>query len=127
MPDNITYSTDPAGVPGGTIQITDVNASTHHMPVMKLALSADGSTVLIPATTVGISVAFSSQNQVQGDISHDSTDTGAVFKVGGRAVSFGATPSPVAADDRTHMLFTRQGIPWFLGGGPNIKTIVGAA
>src|SRR3990167_2102583 len=101
---NITYSTDPAGGPAGSIQATDANASTHHMPVFKLAIATAGSTVLIPATTSDGLLGQLSSNRVQGDVAHDSTDTGAVFKMGGRAASFGATPTPAAADDRTHWL-----------------------
>ena len=53
MADNVTYSTAAGGVPSGTIQVTDVNASTHHMPVFKLAVSADASTTLVPSSSVG--------------------------------------------------------------------------
>lgn len=66
MSDDLTYSTDAAGVPGGTVQITDfATGSSGHMPVFKLAVSADGSTTLIPSSsTAGMTVNISTASGV---------------------------------------------------------------
>jgi hypothetical protein len=41
------------------------------------------------------------------------------FLGGAAAVAFGATPTPVTAATLSHLIATRHGIPWMLGGHPN--------
>jgi len=57
---------------------------------------------------------------VSGDVAHDSPDAGEPVKVGMTAVDLGATPTAVAAADRTRWIATRAGVPFTLGGHPNI-------
>ena len=57
---------------------------------------------------------------VSGDVAHDSADAGEPVKVGMKAIDLGATPTAVAANDRTNWFATRAGIPFVLGGHPNI-------
>lgn len=60
MADDITYTdTSPAGVPNSTKQVTDEHASRGHMPVVKLAYSADGDASLITADANGLEVQVS--------------------------------------------------------------------
>ena len=59
---------------------------------------------------------------VSGDVAHDSPDAGEPVKMGMKAVDLGATPTAVAANDRTNWLATRAGIPFVLGGHPNVQT-----
>lgn len=59
---------------------------------------------------------------VAGTIAHDSADSGNPLKIGAKAVSFGATPTAVAGDDRTDLYANRAGILFVLGGHPNIIT-----
>jgi hypothetical protein len=59
---------------------------------------------------------------VAGDVAHDSPDAGEPVKIGAKAVSLGATPTAVAAADRTDLLASRAGILFVLGGHPNIVT-----
>lgn len=61
-----------------------------------------------------------------GDVAHDGVDSGNPVKQGARAVAHGANPSAVAAADRTDLLANRHGIPFVLGGHPNIVTIEAA-
>jgi len=57
---------------------------------------------------------------VSGDVAHDSPDAGEPVKVGGKALDLGATPTAVAANDRTNAAFMRNGVQFVLGGHPNI-------
>lgn len=56
---------------------------------------------------------------VGGGVAHDAADSGNPFKVGYRAVDLKATPTAVAANDRTDAFATRSGIPFALSGHPN--------
>lgn len=58
-----------------------------------------------------------------GGVAHDGVDSGNPLKVGARAVSLGATPTAVAAADRTDVLATRAGQLFVLNGHPNIVTV----
>ncbi len=58
-----------------------------------------------------------------GDVAHDGADSGNPIKVGGKAIAHGANPSAVAAGDRTDLYANRHGIPFMIGGHPNIVTV----
>lgn len=60
---------------------------------------------------------------VQGDTAHDGVDAGNPVKVGGVAVSHSASPTAVAAADRTRWIFNRDGVPFVIGGHPNVVTL----
>lgn len=62
----------------------------------------------------------------QGTIAHDAVDSGNPHKMGGKAVAHGSNPTAVAAADRTDWYFNRHGIPFVIGGHPNIVTIEAA-
>lgn len=59
---------------------------------------------------------------IAGDIAHDGVDSGNPLKIGMRALAHGTNPTAVAAADRTDWLANRAGIPWVIGGHPNIIT-----
>jgi hypothetical protein len=59
---------------------------------------------------------------VNGDAAHDAVDTGNPVKIGGVAVSGSATPTSVASGDRTRFIANQHGIPYVLGGHPNLIT-----
>lgn len=52
-------------------------------------------------------------------LAHDDVDAGNPLKIGGAAVSFGATPTAVAAADRTRFIGTRAGVVFTQPGHPN--------
>lgn len=57
MADDVTYtSTNPAGPPDALKQATDEHATRGHMPLVKLAYSADGDATHIPADANGLTV-----------------------------------------------------------------------
>jgi hypothetical protein len=57
-----------------------------------------------------------------GDVAHDAADSGNPLKVGGVAVSGSASPTSVAAGDRTRFIANQHGIPYVVGGHPNLIT-----
>jgi hypothetical protein len=61
-------------------------------------------------------------SQLDPIVAHDAVDSGAPYKMGFRAIAHGANPTAVAAADRTDWLANRHGIPWVIGGHPNVIT-----
>lgn len=57
-----------------------------------------------------------------GNVAHDAVDSGNPVKVGYKAIAHGANPTAVAASDRTDSYANRHGIPWVMGGHPNVIT-----
>ena len=55
-----------------------------------------------------------------GDIAHDAADSGNPQKIGFKALAHGSNPSAVAANDRTNAYANRHGVPWVIGGHPNV-------
>lgn len=56
----------------------------------------------------------------RGDVAHDGVDAGNPVKVGHVAIAHGANPTAVAAADRTNGYANRAGIPFVIGGHPNV-------
>lgn len=63
---------------------------------------------------------------VSGDVAHDTTDAGEPVKVGAVAIAHGTNPTAVAAADRTNLYANRAGVPFVIGGHPNIVTLEAA-
>lgn len=61
--------------------------------------------------------------RVAGTKDHDAVDDGSPVKIGGRAIAHGANPTAVAAADRTDWYFSRAGIPFVIGGHPNVVCV----
>ncbi len=57
---------------------------------------------------------------VAGDIAHDGVDSGNPVLQGRRTIAHGTNPTAVAAADRTVLYANRAGIPFTIGGHPNI-------
>lgn len=57
---------------------------------------------------------------IQGNVNHDVVDSGNPIKVGAKAIDHGANPTEVEAGDRTDNYSNRAGIPFVIGGHPNI-------
>lgn len=75
------------------------------------------------AAATDIAEVSNQAQQMTGDEAHDAADAGNPVKVGGKAIAHGSNPSAVAAADRTNWLFNRAGVPFVIGGHPNIQTI----
>lgn len=59
---------------------------------------------------------------VAGDVAHDGVDSGGPVKVGAVAIAHGTNPTAVAAADRTNLYANRAGVPFVIGGHPNVIT-----
>lgn len=81
------------------------------------ALKVDGSAVTQP---VSQATASNLNAQVVGSIAHDGVDSGNPVKVGYKAVAHGSNPTAVAAADRSDAYCNRHGIPFQIGGHPNV-------
>lgn len=57
---------------------------------------------------------------VAGDVAHDGGDSGNPVKIGAKAVAHGTNPTAVAAGDRTDLYANRAGVPFAIGGHPNV-------
>lgn len=55
---------------------------------------------------------------VQGDVAHDTADSGNPVKIGFKAVSHGASPTAVTANDRVNAIANEHGVPFVIGGHP---------
>lgn len=62
-------------------------------------------------------------NAVGGNVAHDGVDAGNPIKIGMKAVAHSATPTAVAAGDRTDTYANREGGPFVIGGAPNVVTV----
>ncbi len=68
-------------------------------------------------TPVGVDAEGSVRNI--GNRAHDAVDAGAPVKVGMKAVAHSASPTAVAAADRTDWIANRHGVPFIIAGHPN--------
>jgi hypothetical protein len=57
-----------------------------------------------------------------GNVAHDAADSGNPLKVGAVAIAHGTNPTAVTAADRTNLYANRAGIPFVIGGHPNVIT-----
>ncbi len=57
---------------------------------------------------------------VGGGTAHDAVDSGNPVKMGAKVVAHGSNPTAIAAGDRTNLYANAAGIPFSIGGHPNI-------
>lgn len=85
-----------------------------------------------PATTFGANSDYAPfvvddnyrlYTQATGNVAHDGPDAGHPLKIGHKAIAHGTNPTAVAANDRTDWYANRAGVPWVIGGHPNIQTV----
>lgn len=67
-----------------------------------------------------IAVDLKGNPSVVGNIAHDGVDAGAPLLNGYRAIAHGTNPTAVAAADRTVGFANRAGVPFVIGGHPNV-------
>lgn len=77
------------------------------------------------AGTIRVTMASDSTGSslIQGNVAHDAVDAGNPVKTGSKAIAHGTNPTAVAAGDRTDNYANRAGVPFVIGGHPNIITI----
>lgn len=59
---------------------------------------------------------------VSGDVAHGATNAGEPLQLGGEAIAHGTNPTAVTAGQRTKFYANRAGIPFVIGGHPNVVT-----
>ena len=103
------------------------SAATPHIQSPDLPITAD---VKNTGTTTNLQLATScwgggqtSSVEIAGTVPHDGIDRGNPIKVGFRTIAHGTNPTAVAAADRTDWLANRAGVPFVMGGHPNILTL----
>lgn len=96
----------------GDVDVASIAAGTNYIGRVRIT---DGTTDAVVSTTGGL--------EVTGDVAHDVADGGPPIKVGYKAVAHGANPTAVAAADRTDAYANRHGIPFVMGGHPNIVSL----
>lgn len=72
--------------------------------------------------TVDGTVSVTDGLNIEGDVSHDSADSGNPVKVGLKAIDHGTNPTEVASADRTDWYANNAGIPFVIPGHPNVVT-----
>jgi hypothetical protein len=111
---------------GTNIATDEVSGTLEHVQLFKIAYSADGVRTLVPVDANGVLVNLGTNNDVvvAGDIAHDTGDgTSNPVKVGQKAIAHGTNPTAVAAGDRTDWYANRAGVPFVMGGHPNVVTV----
>lgn len=83
--------------------------------VAQSSLAADGDYIPLATDTKGNVL-------TTGNIAHDGVDAGNPGLTGYRAIAHGTNPTAVAAADRTVAYSNRHGIPFIIGGHPNVLT-----
>ena len=104
----VTLATDSTGV----VSVDD-NGSSITVDTAGGALDVSGATVTVD---------LGANNDVQGPAAHDATYAGNPMPVGYHALAHGSNPTAVAAGDMTKSYANRAGIPWVIGGHPNVVT-----
>lgn len=108
--------------------LTTIDADTGNIATSVANIDTDTSTIITHTSNSATSLAIlddwdnaaSDGASVSGDVAHDTADAGEPVKVGMRAVAMKANPTEVAANDRTDWLAGVHGVPFVLGGHPNI-------
>lgn len=117
MADNV-----PVTAGSGTNIATDDVSGVHYQRV-KLDGGGDGAAAPILGDSAnGLDVDVTRLPGIAGDVAHDGVDSGNPVKVGSIAVAHGANPTAVAAADRVNLIANRAGVPFVMGGHPNIVT-----
>jgi hypothetical protein len=93
--------------PGGT--------PSFGLPVMGTDGSSQGNFLRIDPTSRGL--------YVMGEVAHGATNAGNPVQMGVEAIAHGTNPTAVTAGQRTKLYANRAGVPFVIGGHPNVKTV----
>ena len=71
-----------------------------------------------------ITAPSSGDTEVVGNVAHGSPDSGFPVKIGMKTVNHGADPTSVdPVGDRTDWYANQHGVPWVIGGHPNVRRL----
>ncbi len=97
----------------------DVNSGTKSAGTQRIVIATDQ-----PQLTNAFKVDGSAVTQpVAGDVAHGATNSGNPLQGGREAIAHGTNPTAVTAGQRTKLYANRAGVPFVMGGHPNIKTV----
>ncbi len=75
---------------------------------------------IVSSATLTVDLGSNNDVTATGNVAHDAADSGNPVKLGHKAVDIGSNPTEVAASDRTDWYANRAGVPFVIGGHPNI-------
>jgi hypothetical protein len=103
----------------------DAGHTTGDVGVMVLAVRNDAHAALSGTDLDYTPIAVDAEGNVRvcGSVPHDTLDADDPIKVGHKAIAHGTNPTAVAAADRTDWYANRAGVPFVMGGHPNIVTV----
>lgn len=129
MADNVAIT---AGA--GTTVATDDVSSVHFQKVKLVDGTADSSAAIPGDATNGLDVDVTrvqgtvtvsgtvTASNTTGDVASGATNGGNPVQIGIEAIAHGSNPSAVTAGQRTKLYANRAGIPFQIGGHPNVVT-----
>lgn len=103
------------GTEASALRVTVANDSTG-------VLSVDDNGTTLSVDDGAGSLTVDGGVTVEGSVAHDAADADNPVKVGHKAIAHGTNPTAVAANDVSDWYTNRHGIPWVIGGHPNIVT-----
>ena len=109
-----------AGTPAGGVATVQGVAGGTTLPVTEASAAAIAASVAVMDDWDNTA---SDGASVSGDVAHDAADAGEPVKVGAVAIAHGTNPTAVAAADRTNLYANRAGVPFVIGGHPNIVSL----
>lgn len=112
-----------AALPAGNNNIGDVDVVSSALPTGAATLAEQQTQTASLSVLDDWDNAASDGASVSGDAAHDAVDAGEPVKVGAKAVEYGATPTAVAANDRTNLYADRAGVLFAIGGHPDVITL----
>jgi hypothetical protein len=125
MADNVAIT---AG--SGTTIATDDVGGVHYQVVKPAYGAADSATLVsttnpLPANLYASGTALTATTtpgglKIDGSLAHDAVESGNPILNGALAIAHGTNPTAVAAADRTSLYANRAGIPFVIGGHPNV-------
>ena len=128
VPRTTLASDDPAvavlGATNGAAVITDADGTIHRYlrGLVKLAITAGGFMINIAqvAGQAAITGGVNGSMAVGGNVAHGTANSGNPHYAGAEAIAHGTNPTQVAAGSRTKLYANRHGIPFGIGGHPNV-------
>lgn len=136
--DGKTWITHPSNYLLGDTGLTDAVVAATVTPVAgdiyRMQCTGFRAIRVRTATTLGATVALAVQGDartsmvniaggITGNVPHDSVENSNPVAIGGVAIEHGAVLNPVATGDRTRFIANADGIPFHIGGHPNIQTV----
>jgi len=99
-------------------RLTDIETNTDSLAVVGNGAAATAQRVTLANDSTGILATLTTLTG--SGIAHDGIDSGNPHKMGMKAIAHGTNPTAVAAADRSDLYCNRAGVPFVIGGHPNV-------